>query len=85
MNLRHAAALAMIIRFCCLAVGGRIYLGFVDRGVNPEHSAMFFTSAGAGLVEGIRKTVQKWRPLRYGEEIQRRMPKTVIRPTIDPQ
>jgi len=85
MKARHAAAFVMQIGFCCLAVGGGIYLGFVDRRVNPEHSAMFFIWAGAALVEGIRKTVQKWRLLRSGEEVPLRMQEAVTPPTIDPQ
>ena len=61
MKPRHAAALALIIAFYCSLVGVCIYIGFTDWAVNPEHAVMFFALAGAAPVEGIRKTVQKWR------------------------
>ena len=77
---RRLGAFVMMLGVYCLVAGGLIYLGFVNRG----HAAAFFTAAGATLVQSIYQTVQKWRLLRYGEEIQRRMQETVTPPTIDP-
>jgi hypothetical protein len=78
---RRLAAFAIIIGFYCLVAGGLIYLGLV----NPGHAAEFFIAAGGTLVQSIYHSVQKWRLLRYGEEIQRRMQETVTPPTIDPR
>jgi hypothetical protein len=77
---RRLAAFVMIIGFYCLVAGGLICLGFVNRG----HAHIFFTAAGATLVQSIYQSVQKWRLLRYGVEIQRRMQEIVTPPTIDP-
>lgn len=77
---RSPAAFVIVIGFYCLVAGGLIYLGIVNRG----HAAEFFTAAGAILIQTIYQWVQKWRLLRYSEEIQRRMQEPVTPPTIDP-
>jgi hypothetical protein len=79
MKPRPAVAFVMMNGFYCSVAGGLIYLGFVNR----LHAADFFAAAGVALLEGIYHAVQKWRLLRYGEEIQPRMQETVTPPTMN--
>jgi hypothetical protein len=78
---RRPAVFVPIIGAECLVAVGLLYFALVKRGNVQTVCVIAFTI----FVEGIYKTLKKWRLLRYGEEVRRRMDEVVTNPTIDPR
>jgi hypothetical protein len=72
------AGIALVVGIVGLLAVGMVILSF--RGIYPIFTTIMF----GALCEWIYVIVQKWRLLRYDEEIQRRMHTAGANPTDDP-